>query len=284
MKKVISFCLFAPERGSSTGLPREANLRWYCAYLPLTILGYKVLFPEFEVRLHSNLSLNEVLDDGTTQWAAENNVIKYVHVDRDDPLCLAMLWRIMPLFDPDVEYVFCRDVDAMPRIRDRKAVEVFIKSKCYVHALLDNVSHDGLMGGMCGFRVDKICETLHEVNWELFIARGGDWEIHGADQVFLARNLWGPFGGRRLMHDFIDRPPRIAGPIFNNVSGVVINDVPNALQNDLAEFPGCIGAPINHWGDCGVAEVLDVFRKRGYYIDKEAKKITGTSCSVLHDG
>ena len=284
MKKVISLCLFAPVRGHSTGLDREDNLLWYSRYLPLVIIGYRALFPDFEVWLHSNLPLESVKDGGVTKWSAENSVIKYIHVKRDDPMCLAMLWRLMPLFDDSVEYVFCRDVDAMPRVKDRKAVEAFIASKYVVHAILDRPAHAGLMGGMGGFFASKIREMLPEKSWLEYASKPLDWAKHGADQVFLDHHLWRPLVGRKLMHDFIVRPST-ANPtrVFKDVNAIELGDVPEALQVELNNFKGYIGTPINQDGEYCVADALQILRKYGYYINETTDKGFNASRNLFHN-
>lgn len=123
------------------------------------------------------------------------------------PLCMAMLWRMVPVFDESVDYVFCRDVDACPTPRDRAVCEQFISSGCVLHTCMDSVSHIGIMGGLCGFR----CRDFRRLTgWRSLGDLYADaekhgvtaWEKHGADQDALNRLLLVPGGPPLLEHRY----------------------------------------------------------------------------------
>jgi len=100
-----------------------------------------------------------------------------------------MIERMNPIFNWDVDYLVCRDVDSLPMPRDRKMVEEFIGRQATAHAIQDSISHSGLMGGTCAWDARKFrqrfeCKSLPEL-----LDRGAglhiDYNRHGGDQLFL---------------------------------------------------------------------------------------------------
>lgn len=66
-----------------------------------------------------------------------------------------MLWRFFPCFEKkeDVEIVIFRDNDSVFNIREKRAVNQWIKSKKIFHIMKDNPNHGGyILGGMWGYR------------------------------------------------------------------------------------------------------------------------------------
>ena len=106
-----------------------------------------------------------------------------------------MLWRVSPGFDPEVEYVFPRDLDALPTWRERCATEEFLASAATgeTNAWIghDNPAHAGMMGGLCGFRAEAVRALYSSL--AAFIADTGysdaRWAEHGADQDALNRYI-----------------------------------------------------------------------------------------------
>ncbi len=106
------------------------------------------------------------------------------------PLCWACLWRMIPVFDPEVDYVFCRDIDAAVMPRDRACIEEFIASGLVVHNIHDHVQHVDMLGGLCGFRTKPFCEKMRLYSiGDLRAAsdklRWRPWEVKGVDQDVL---------------------------------------------------------------------------------------------------
>jgi hypothetical protein len=103
------------------------------------------------------------------------------------PLTKAMLWRVAAAFDPDVSYVFCRDLDSPPMPRDRACMEQFIFSEAAVHTIHDAPVHIGIMGGLCGFRARAFRELTGINSLDALYKWAGnvDWARHGTDQNVL---------------------------------------------------------------------------------------------------
>ena len=183
MKKVISVALFGP--GDR-----------YAQYLPALALGHLNLYPrdeDWSLRVHVGC-----VEDRWIKFLSRLCREKLIEITFMHPWevgkCEAMLWRLEPLFDPGVDYVFCRDLDAPPMPRDRACMEQFIRSEAMMHTVHDAPVHVGVMGGLCGFRV---AELRRATDWkalaDVYRSAGDDvdWSRHGADQDVLNRLVFG---------------------------------------------------------------------------------------------
>jgi hypothetical protein len=126
-------------------------------------------------------------------------------VMNEDTLCRMMLWRMKPVFNPEVEYCFCRDTDSLVTWRDMGAMQQFIDSGRAVSGVQDNPGHTvPLMGGMSGFK----CEPLRQQygTWNEMISRSPvKIDRHGSDQDFLTRVVYEDFKGDYLLQSNVPR-------------------------------------------------------------------------------
>jgi len=109
----------------------------------------------------------------------------------DAILTRSMLWRMVPVFSPDVHVVFCRDIDCIPMPRDRAVCDTFIASNCAVSAAQDAPAHSGVMGGMSGFAASAF-RTVTGFNslddlYTFATKSEQEWAQHGTDQLVLNR-------------------------------------------------------------------------------------------------
>lgn len=195
-KKIVSIALFG----------EGEKLEHYGRFLPTFALAHANLFPESEgwvLELHLDVKLAgsyyarlayELEDRGILTWQFMTTA----------PLTQAMLWRMRPVFDKGNDFVFCRDLDALPTPRERTVCDQFMKSGCYLHTILDNRLHVGVMGGLCGFHAPSFREVT---GWrtlaDLYAAAGPSaWATHGTDQTVLNRLLLSNPAMRLLEHRF----------------------------------------------------------------------------------
>lgn len=174
-KHVISLALFGTD-------PR------YWRALPLYIRAHHALFSGYELRIHHDDNILTAPYGDVLFGLERRGLLKLVRMGEDGLAigkCRAMLWRLAPLADPDVEYVFCRDVDALPTWRERCAAEEFITSGLATGVIHDNPEHVGMMGGLCHFKATmewrQMWRTLNSSAWE----GNKPWQEHGTDQTYL---------------------------------------------------------------------------------------------------
>ena len=133
-------------------------------------------------------------------------VIKVVVCDKA-PTCKAMLWRLKPMFDPEVELFVCRDMDSLSTPKDRICVEEWVASPFLIHGINDNRVHTvPLMGGMCGFRTMPVRVECGLNTWEEMCKVGGHdtdeyWNgVGGPDQNHLDYCFWNRLRGQGMVH------------------------------------------------------------------------------------
>lgn len=272
--KVVSIALF----GSGEG---------YAEYLSTFALAHNNLFPSkdgwrlYLAVIDSDLSLSTKKLIGRLHSAGLLNF----EVHPPAPLCKAMLYRMQPVFDPGVDFVFCRDLDAIPMPRDRACCDAFVanaeKYRCATHTIHDSQYHIGIMGGLCGFQAPMLRAITRWNSLEDIYAAAGysdaEWAQKGADQLALNKLLLHATGPRLFEHRFNGwhggpgaQPARAAGQYAcSGVSspvtdGHIIDETP-AAADLLGKHLGCAGYDIaaarKFWLECGDQEIADKIRR-----------------------
>ena len=71
-----------------------------------------------------------------------------------------MLWRFLPLVDPQVSVMVSRDLDSRLTAREQAAVEEWLNTGLAFHVMRDNPQHGTeILGGMWGARMDSGLRT-----------------------------------------------------------------------------------------------------------------------------
>lgn len=154
----------------------------------------RLIFPDWEIVLETDVDTYKAFQN------LFDNIGVVVHVNKPAPLCLAMLWRMKPLFEMEngvwkYSHVICRDTDSPPTYREAQAVQYWINRDKAVHAITDSVSHTlPMLGGMIGARPDYFCERVAQ-SWDQMIelGQGMSFEKKGSDQAFLNRVIYPRF-------------------------------------------------------------------------------------------
>lgn len=188
--KIISYSLF---RG-----PDPLAELFYVRGFFFNVLINSIVYPDWKTLVHIDRYIDEkyynlfkllIIDHG----------IRVVIEDGDATHCMKMLWRMKPIFWPDVEYVICRDTDALTSMREADAVNKFVSySGVAIHGISDNRAHSiPLMGGMSGFR----CQAMRDKyeSFDQMIALGNGIDKHGSDQKFLNDVVYKDFSNDMMM-------------------------------------------------------------------------------------
>jgi hypothetical protein len=155
----------------------------------------RLIYPDWEVVLETDQATYEAFKN------LFDNCGIVVNINPPAPLCLAMLWRMKPIFEMNghdswkYSHVICRDTDSPPTYREAQAVQYWINRDKAVHAITDSVSHTlPMLGGMVGFRPDYFTERVAQ-SWEdmMSITNGMDFSKKGSDQTFLNNYIYPKF-------------------------------------------------------------------------------------------
>lgn len=216
-KRVVSYALFR-HPASAYERPEAGNRRgkFFPAYLPLLVRAHQVVWPGWELRIYHDDSLYSSGYGAQLLRLERAGLLRLVYMGPPKTLCGSMLWRLAPLWDPEVEVVACRDIDSCPQPRDRAAVERFAATGKAVHVIHDCTSHAGVMGGTLGLRAALVRPRLG-ASLEAFLASiKQDLNQHGADQEVLRR---------RLAPDVVDRNlPRESDLDLSTIGAAMVID------------------------------------------------------------
>lgn len=138
------------------------------------------LYPDWTVRFYHDSSVpRDVLERLKTRKNVEL-------VDMSATVFNKMMWRFLPLTDPNVTTFIVRDVDSRLSIREKWAVDEWLLSKKHFHVMHDHPSHSGpaISGGMWGHTGEPLDAHVRELIQNM--------RDHGyvADMNWLGDVLW----------------------------------------------------------------------------------------------
>lgn len=155
----------------------------YQPYLPAVLRAHHNLFRGWKYRIYHDHRLDSGPYGRVLRALEQYGLVELVFVTNKVMLDKALLWRLLPLWDDGVERFLTRDVDMVASFRERRAVEVWIRSGLAAHSMSDKQGvHDcPTMGGMMGFEVAQARYLLN--------AGGPAYEATNIDGL-LARAKW----------------------------------------------------------------------------------------------
>lgn len=225
--KVISYSLFG------AGKPRNANSYDFESYLrglAINIRMNRLLFPGWKIHLHCDPLTIET-------WGKLFDQLPItVFMCDPDPLTKAMLWRLHPCFNPEIEYMVCRDLDGPPTYREAQCVQYWVSSGKAAHAITDSISHTvAMMGGMVGFIPKWFTMRTKAQNWHQMINETPyDWNRKGADQDFLNQRVYPCFAqpgdDSITQHYMLGMPNTFLADWHNSVPDIEVPGVPEEMK------------------------------------------------------
>lgn len=177
---------------------------FFSNFLQTLVKAHSHAFRGWELRIHHDERARGLAYFDELERMHADGLLRLVPMGHAQTLCGSMLWRLEAAYDPEVEWVVCRDVDSLPMERDRVMVEEAMASGAEVHAILDSESHSGpLMGGMTAFKASLIREvwpTPEKLHKAMAKWPPEEWNWHGCDQRFLNSTLWPFVAPRTFVH------------------------------------------------------------------------------------
>lgn len=248
MTKAISYSLFGYNK------ERQANCFDFHSYLRglmINIRLNRLLYPGWQNVLHADAETHAAFA------ALFNNIPDLtVTICEPAPLCLAMLWRLKPVFETNSDgtwkytHVICRDLDSPTTHREAQAVQAWITSDKAMHAITDSVSHNlPLMGGMIGINPRYFTERVAQT-WNEMISQCGnqfDWSVKGMDQSFLMTYIYPKFGNKGTesitQHYVLGHGDTFLNDYHNHIPDVQIPGISEEMResNSVAGHVGAAG-------------------------------------------
>ena len=164
MKKVISFSLWGDKTQYTIGAIRNADIA-------------KEIYPDFECWFYIH---KESVPENIIEELSKRSNVKIIYKTGDLNTCKPMMWRFEPIDEPTVEVMLSRDTDTRIWLREKLAVDEWLRSDKKFHIMRDHPHHEYLiLGGMFGTR--KMPEFIWKDNFNKVI----QYEIRFYDQNFL---------------------------------------------------------------------------------------------------
>jgi tetratricopeptide (TPR) repeat protein len=132
-ENVISYCLWGNEQRYQ--VPLQENVR---------ILPH--LFPAWSMRVYYDTTVDHHY---ITDLGRRGVQLRQMILPQGQPAYRRLLWRFEVIRDPSVRRFLIRDADALLNIKERVAVDAWLQSDRYFHAMRDWHSHtDLILAGM----------------------------------------------------------------------------------------------------------------------------------------
>lgn len=185
----------------------------YWLTLPAAIVAYLELYPGFAIRLHHPPEVKDhMLWQAILHFAQAEPRLQLSEVTRAHANYQASMWRLLPLWDPKVSVVLCRDVDSVPDSDELSATRLFLKHPtAAIHSLRSYMLHGTLlMAGLCGFKPPLLKSHLEKTaDFDQFLhnySRGSKSNgTFGCDQDLLSAAF------SRVAGKILDTPVNNAG-------------------------------------------------------------------------
>jgi hypothetical protein len=184
-ENVISFSLFGAQDRYLRGAVRNA----------IIAIG---LYPGWKCRYYCDETVPAATRNALVEAGADVIMMPRPKMPAD-----GLFWRFLAAEDPVVVRFLVRDCDSLMNIRERRAVDEWLTSDYWFHALRDNAAHtDLVLAGLWG-GISKVLPPLNKL-----LEGFGYNPITGsrtADQLFLGRIVWPMIKPSCLIHDRVYR-------------------------------------------------------------------------------
>jgi len=188
MKKVISYSLWGNNPKYTVGAIKNAALAptvypdWICRFYVDHTVPKDILF-----NLEENPNVEIVVKQAIGDWSS-------------------MFWRFEAAYDKNVDITIFRDTDSRPTLREKFAVNEWLKSDKIFHIMRDHPYHNfPILGGMWGVK------NKNNYNLEKLINNFYNNESsnrYGTDYEFFIKILYPMIKDDCLIHDeFFDKKP-----------------------------------------------------------------------------
>lgn len=245
---------------------------FYYQCVPGIVRAHHHLWKGWELWVHTDSSIQHHRARFACAYA-DAGLLKLVHVEENFEVCRSMLWRMRPVWMPDVGYVCCRDIDALPCEKDRRMTEIFVQSGCAVHCFNDNQQHTStMMGGMVSFFAPRTRELLSGFpTWESLMAASTTLgqPSGGHDQILMHHHVWPTVCFEACEHRLHGLVPHPESKVkYTSIDPVPLPDIHPALlgrTDGLIPYLGASGFYVQPVIDCfdtyGEPEITERIKK-----------------------
>jgi hypothetical protein len=183
-ENVIAYCLWG--NAPRYRVPLRENVR---------ILAH--LFPGWTIRLYHDA---DVEAGYLADLAARGVQLRPMALPAGQPEHRRLLWRFEVIADPTVQRFLIRDADSVLTVKERIAVDAWLRSRCHFHAMRDWYTHtDLLLAGMWG----GVGNVLPPPDQLMRAYAAWRMENDHIDQDVLTETVWPTIRRDVLIHDSV---------------------------------------------------------------------------------
>jgi len=155
------------------------------------------LFPAWTIRIYHDADVAQELLSPLAKHGAQ---LQPMTLPAGEPPHRRLLWRFKVWSDPGVKRFLVRDADSLFSVKERVAVDDWLRSGRYFHAMRDFFTHtDVLLAGMFG-GVGGVLPPIEDLLKDF---RGFRLEGDHVDQDFLTVRMWPTVRNNCLIHDSV---------------------------------------------------------------------------------
>ena len=217
MKKLIAFSLWGDNPKYCIGAIKNAHLT-------------NEIYSGWTSRFYCGKSVTE---DVLNQLREVDNC--EVILMEEDGNWAGMFWRFLPASESDVEVMLSRDCDSRLNLREKSAVDEWLKSYYSFHIIRDHPWHGTeILGGMWGVKYPKLKKMRRLIEE---YTKGDFWQV---DQNFLREKIYPLIVNDSLTHDEFFQYSRNARKIPLKREGQQFvgecfdeNDIPNLQHRSM---------------------------------------------------
>jgi tetratricopeptide (TPR) repeat protein len=158
------------------------------------------LFPQWTIRIYHDRTVDPAY---LTQLAAHGAQLHPMTLPPGVPAHRALLWRFEAIADPAIQRFLIRDADALLTVKERVAIDAWLRSGFHFHAMRDWYTHTdlllaGMWGGVAGILPPPATLLLACTFWRM--------ETDHLDQDLLTETVWPVIRHNILINDSIFHP------------------------------------------------------------------------------
>lgn len=216
LKKIIAFSLWGDNPKYTIGAIKNAELT-------------NIIYPGWCSRFYCGRSVSE---DVIERLRSVKNC--EVVIMEEQGSWNGMFWRFIPASEDDVEIMLSRDCDSRLNMREKHAVDMWLRSGKSFHIMRDHPWHGTeILGGMWGVKNPKLKNMKNLIDE---YQKGDFWQV---DQNFLKEKIFPLIVNDCMVHDeffqSISFPTKREGLQFVGES-FDENDNPNMQHRNMLKF------------------------------------------------
>jgi len=168
--KVLSYCLFEPkvlpQHRYWDNLRQDPHRYWY--NIPALVLANKILYPDYKMYLYVSKNIWDNPNSNILPILETVGNLKIHTIDWEYSLTEPAIWRMIPLWDPEVGIFHTRDLDSIPTEIEYQYVRVFERSSYAMGTLRTNRAHTPngaglkcrMLAGLSSFKPQQVPVNL----------------------------------------------------------------------------------------------------------------------------